>query len=66
MTILPITSKIINVDTITFVENATWKPARDPEAQPIDGIIIHFVGGSQLRLTGAEADKARPYLGLAQ
>lgn len=66
MTLLPIPAKVINVDTITHAENGTWRESNDPNSKQVHGVIIHFIGGTAIRLTGEAADKARKYLSLTQ
>jgi hypothetical protein len=64
MTRLPLRNKAINLDTVTYAENNEWRESGDPRSRRITGVVIHFIGGSVLRLPEPEATEVRPYLGL--
>ena len=57
MTIKPTANKrkSINLDNVTFVERSQWYPDGDPHKGLVDGVTVHFIGGSAVRLVGAEA-----------
>ena len=55
----------INTAQIAWVENLSWRQtAENGQPQFLTGIAVHFSGGSQLRLTGADANTVRDYLGM--
>jgi hypothetical protein len=56
----------VNLEQITYAENATWHQTGDPTTPLLSGVWIHFVGGSVLRLVGAAAHAARQALLLPQ
>ena len=55
----------INAENITWSENITWRQTSPAgKIETFAGVAVHFVGGSQLRLTGADANTVRDYLGM--
>jgi hypothetical protein len=57
MTAFPLPSgRSINLEAVTFAERATWveRPHAD-ERHEYSGVIVHFIGGSRLKLTGTDA-----------
>ena len=55
----------INLANVTWAENLTWRQTTDAgKVEWFRGIAVHFVGGSQLRLTGMDAEAVRSHLGM--
>jgi hypothetical protein len=57
--------KAINLDNVTFVEQAQWHFDGDPHKTLVKGVIVHFVGGSAVRLLACEAAEILAQFGLA-
>lgn len=66
MTLLPLPSgKTINLDNVTYAERVTWQQSQPDGSIPTyDGIVIHFIGSSIVRLTGQDAATIAPAVGL--
>lgn len=58
-------NRVINQANVTYVERATWtEMPHANERYEYSGVIIYFVGGTRLRLTGSDAIVAAKELGL--
>lgn len=58
--------RVINLDTVTHAEWSTWQTAQPDGSIPsYYGLIVHFVGGTRLKLIGADAITVAQKLGLA-
>lgn len=57
--------RVINREVVTWAERVTWieRPHAD-ERHEHSGLIVHFIGGSRLRLEGTDAIVAAQELGL--
>lgn len=67
MTPLPLPSgKILNLANIAWAEWSAWRSSQ-PNGDILDfhGLILHFVGGTILKLTGEDACIAALKLGIA-
>jgi hypothetical protein len=67
MTARPLSNrrKSFNLDNITYVENSQWHLDGDPHKPLVDGITVHFIGGSAVRLLDCEAAEIVKQFGLA-
>lgn len=58
-------NRVINLETVTWAERATWVDhPHSGERYEREGVIVHFISGTQLRLTGSDAIIAAKGLGL--
>lgn len=65
MTLSLPSGKAINLAAVTYAERASWRVSQDNgRIQSFDGVIVHFIGGTRLRLTGTDAAKAAQEFGL--
>lgn len=65
MTLSLPSGKSINLATVTWAERKTWtETPHAGERYTHDGVVVHFVGGTQIRLTGTDAMKVAQEFGL--
>lgn len=66
MTPFPLPSgRVLNLANVTYAERATWTVSPHAgELYFITGVIVHFIGGTRLKLEGTDAIVAAKELGL--
>ena len=66
MTPLPLSSnKVLNLDNVTWAEWTQWRVSQmDGSIRDFVGVIVHFVGGTVVKLTGEDAAIAALKLGV--
>lgn len=57
--------KMINLDNVTYIERSQWHIDGDPYKNLIEGVTVHFVGGSAVRLVGGEAAEMAKHFSLS-
>lgn len=57
--------KVLNINNVTWCEWANWRKSElDGSVGDYHGLIVHFIGGTLLKLTGEDACMAALKLGL--
>jgi hypothetical protein len=57
--------KAINLDNVTYAERSQWHLDGDPNKTLVEGVTVHFVGGSAVRLVGSEAAEIAEHFSLS-